>query len=72
MQIYECINTGGIARHALDAHALDQDVPQPPPDVAPSSPCGGDAPLKRDQTMEAESLTDVQDEDDPAGYGFGV
>jgi len=40
--------------------------------VAPSSPCGGDASLKRDQAMEAESLTDLQDEDDPAGYGFGV
>jgi len=72
MQTYKCINTDGMARHAVDAHALDQDVPQPPPDVAPSSPCGGDAPLTRDQTMEADSLTDVQEEDDPEGYGFGV
>jgi hypothetical protein len=31
-----------------------------------------DAPLTREQTMEAESFTDVQDEDDPEGYGFGV
>lgn len=72
MQIYECINAGGMARHPVDAHALDQDGPQPPDDVAPSSPCGVDAPLTREQTMEAESFTDVQDEDDPEGYGFGV
>jgi hypothetical protein len=40
--------------------------------VAPSSPCGADAPLRRGQTMEAESLTHVQDEEHPEGYGFGV
>lgn len=66
------MNAGGVARHAVDAHARDQDGPLPPPDVAPSSPCGVDAPLTREQTMEAESLTDVQDEEDPEGYGFGV
>jgi len=61
-----------MARHAVDAHALDQDAPQPPPEVEPSSHGGVDAPPTRGQTMEAESLTDVQDEHDPEGYGFGV
>ena len=30
------------------------------------------APLLREQTIMAESLTDVQDAEDPEGYGFGV
>jgi hypothetical protein len=61
-----------MAPHAVDAHALDQDGPLPPDDVAPSGQCGVDGPLTRAQTMEAESFTDVQEEDDPEGYGFGV
>jgi hypothetical protein len=37
--------------------------------AATSRPCGADAPLTREQSMEAESLTDVQDEEDPEAYG---
>ena len=50
----------------------EQTGPAERPDEARSSPCGADAPLPREQTIVAESLTDVQDEEDPEGYGFGV
>lgn len=48
-----------------------QTGPAEGPDEA-RSPCGADAPLLREQTVVAESLTDIQDEEDPEGYGSGV
>jgi hypothetical protein len=59
-------------RHAVGRHGREQDASPPRPYGAPSSPCGPDAPLTREQGIEAESSTDVQDEEDPEGYGFGV
>ena len=50
-----------------------QTGPAERPDAARSSPCGADTPLLREQTIVAESLTDdVQDAEDPEGYGIGV
>jgi len=72
MQIYECLNTASVPRLAANAHGREQDGSPPPPDGAPSRPCGADAPLTREKTIESESLSDVQDEEDPEGYGFGV
>jgi hypothetical protein len=54
-----------------DAHGRDQNGVPERPDGA-SSPCGADAPPTREQTLEAESLTDVQDDEDHEGYGFGM
>jgi len=43
------------------------------PHVVPASQRPPDAPVTDEPTIEQESLTDdVQDEEDPEGYGFGV
>jgi len=72
MQIYECIHIVQVPDLAVDTHGREQDGSPPPPDGAPSHPCGADAPLMRERTIEPESLSDVQDEEEPEGYGFGV
>lgn len=71
MQILVCPNAAAAPRYAVGAHSGEQDGWPPPSHVVPGQ-CRPDAPVSREQTIETESLTDVQDEKDPDGYGFGV
>jgi hypothetical protein len=51
----------------------EQDRWPPPSDVVPASPRPPDVPVTGEHTIAKESLTeDVQDGEDPDGYGFDV
>jgi hypothetical protein len=71
MQILECIPLP----HPLRSwgRRSEQDRWPPTTHVVPASQSPPDLPVTGEQTIERESLTDdVQDEEDPEGYGFGV
>jgi hypothetical protein len=73
MQISLCMNAATAPRDAVGVHRSEQDRWPPRPHVVPASQRPPDAPVTGEQTIEQESLTDdVQDEEDPKGYGFGV
>lgn len=60
-------------RDAVGVHRSEQDRWPPTSHVVPASQRPPDLPVTGEQTIEQESLTDeVQDEEDPEGYGFGV
>ena len=68
--MYEC-NTA--PRYVVGGRSSEQDRWPPTSHVVPASQRPPDLPVTGEQTIEQESLTDdVQDEEDPEGYGFGV
>ena len=73
MQISICMNAVTAPRYAVGARRSEQDRWPPTSHVVPASQRPPDLPVTGEQTIEQESLTDdVQDEEDPEGYGFGV
>ena len=69
MQISLCINEAA-PRYAVGARNSEQDPWLPPSHVVPASQR---PPVTGEPTIEQQSLTEnVQDEEDPEGYGFGV
>ena len=73
MQISLCMNAVIAPRDAVSVHRSEQDRWPPTSHVVPASQRPPDLPVTGEQTIEQESLTDdVQDEEDPEGYGFGV
>jgi hypothetical protein len=73
MQILLCLNAATVPRYAVGVDRSEQDRWPPPSDVVPASPRPPDVPVTGEHTIAQESLTeDVQDGEDPDGYGFGV
>jgi len=72
MQIFECINTIGTSCLTVGGRSREQDASLPRPDGATSGPGVPDAPITREQGIDTDALNDVQNEEDPEGYGFGV
>ena len=73
MQISVCMNAATAPRDAVGGRRSEQDRWPPTSHVVPASQRPPDLPVTGEQTIEQESLTDdVQDEEDPEGYGFGV
>lgn len=73
MQILKCMNASTAPRYVVGGRRSEQDRWPPTSHVVPASQRPPDLPVTGEQTIEQESLTDdVQDEEDPEGYGFGV
>ena len=67
------MNAVTAPRYAVGVRRSEQDRWPPTSHVVPASQRPPDLPVTGEQTIEQESLTDdVQDEEDPEGYGFGV
>jgi hypothetical protein len=72
MQICACMNAAAAGRHAVDRNSSESDSPTPRSEGTAASDRQPVAPLTREPPLEPESLSDIHDEKDPEGYGFGV
>ena len=70
MQTCACMNASAARRHAVVWNSRDPDG-LTPSDGAAARHRRPDAPPTREHPVEPESLTGIQDEKGPEGYGFG-